>query len=161
MYSKNEVVVYRKGMYRISEIIKGDSKDSSYYVLVPYENDDGSLRVQVPVLNKMGYLRKLPTRQEIEQLIEKIPQIPVIEKNNRMLEAEYRIMLKNPALEDLIRIIKTTYLRNQERLLLNKKSSRSDQDYFDEAERILYQQIAYVYNLDYEGAKQYVLSKLQ
>ena len=89
MYSKNEVVVYRKGMYRISEIIKGDSKDSSYYVLVPYENDDGSLRVQVPVLNKMGYLRKLPTRQEIEQLIEKIPQIPVIEKNNRMLEAEY------------------------------------------------------------------------
>ena len=31
----------------------------------------------------------------------------------------------------------------------------------DEAERILYQQIACVYNLDYEGAKQYVLSKLQ
>ena len=89
MYSKNEVVVYRKGMYRVSEIIKGDSKDSSYYVLVPYEHDDGSLKVQVPVLNKMGYLRKLPTRQEIEQLIEKIPQIPVIEKNNRMLEAEY------------------------------------------------------------------------
>ena len=35
------------------------------------------------------------------------------------------------------------------------------QVYFDEAERILYQQIACVYNLDYEGAKQYVLSKLK
>ena len=69
--------------------------------------------------------------------------------------------VENPALDDLIRIIKTTYLRNQGRLLLNKKTSRSDQVYFDEAERILYQQIAYVYNLDYEGAKQYVLSKLQ
>ena len=129
MVQVNEVVVYRKDIYRVSEIRRGSSKDDTFYVLVPSLYDDGSLRIQVPASNKMGYLRKLSTKEEIQSLIKRIPEIPVIEGNNRMVENEYKTRMKKPTLEDLVSIIKTTYLRNQERFDQNKKAGAVDSMY--------------------------------
>ena len=161
MFQKDEVVVYRKDIYRISEIRKGDCKENTYYVLVPYQNDDGTLKIQVPAANKMGYLRKLSTKEEIEQLIEKIPDIKLIEGNNRLLENDYRARMKKPSLEDLVAIIKTTYLRNQERLDQNKKVGAEDNAYFKEAEKVLYQEIGAVLQMSMDEARAYVTGSIQ
>ncbi len=161
MFTVNEIVVYRKDVFRIKEIIKKDSKDASYYLLVPYENDDGSLKIQVPVANKKGYLRKLSTKEEIESLIKRISEIQVLQGNVRMLETEFRNMMKKPSLDDLVCIIKTTYLRNQERLAQNKKMGSADTAFFNEAEKILYQEIGVVLNLTIEQAKEYITTKIK
>ena len=102
MYSENEVVVYRKDMYRIKEIKRDNTGSVSCYLLVPYENDDGSLRVQVPSTNKKGYLRKVSTKDEIESLISRISEIPVLDGTSRVIENEVRKILKKPSLDDLV-----------------------------------------------------------
>lgn len=160
MFTVNEIVIYRKDIYRIKEIKEGNAKEENYYLLVPYQ-DDGSLRIQVPVTNKMGYLRKLSTKKEIEALIKRIPEIQVLQGNVRMLETEFRNMLKKPSLDDLVCIIKTTYLRNQERLVQNKKKGSADTAFFNEAEKILYQEIGAVLNLTSEQAKEYIITKIK
>ncbi|MBQ7889894.1 MAG: CarD family transcriptional regulator [Erysipelotrichaceae bacterium] len=161
MYKVNEVVVYRKDIYRISEIRKGSSKEDTFFVLVPSQNDDGSLKIQVPASNKMGYLRKLSTKDEIEALIQRIPEIPVIDGNNRMIENDYKARMKKPTLEDLVAIIKTTYLRNQERLDQNKKIGAVDNNYFKEAEKVLYQEIGTVLDMTVDQTRDYVVAALQ
>jgi len=160
MVQVNEVVVYRKEIYRVSEIRRGSSKDDTFYVLVPSLYDDGSLRIQVPASNKMGYLRKLSTKEEIQSLIKRIPEIPVIEGNNRMVENEYKTRMKKPTLEDLVSIIKTTYLRNQERFDQNKKAGAVDSMYFKEAEKVLYQEIGAVLNMSLDEAREYVVASM-
>ena len=161
MYKVNEVVVYRKDIYRISEIRKGSSKEDTFFVLVPSQNDDGSLKIQVPASNKMGYLRKLSTKDEIEALIQRIPEIPVIDGNNRMIENDYKARMKKTTLEDLVAIIKTTYLRNQERLDQNKKIGAVDNNYFKEAEKVLYQEIGTVLDMTVDQTRDYVVAALQ
>lgn len=160
MFKINEIVVYRKDLYRVSEIEKMDSNEYKY-ILVPYQNDDGSLRIQVPASNKMGYLRKLSTEDEIQKMISRIPDISVLQGNIRWIENEYRSKMKHPSLDDLICIIKTSYLRNQDRLEQNKKASAIDSSYFVEAEKLLYQEIGAVLSLSEEEAKNYVISAIK
>ncbi|MBQ4343915.1 MAG: hypothetical protein IJC38_08495 [Erysipelotrichaceae bacterium] len=161
MYSENEVVVYRKDMYRIKEIKRDNTGSVSCYLLVPYENDDGSLRVQVPATNKKGYLRKVSTKDEIESLISRISEIPVLDGTSRVIENEVRKILKKPSLDDLVCIIKTTYLRNQERLESNKKTNAAENAFFKETEKLLYQEMGVVLNLTCEQVKEYIIQKIK
>ena len=57
----------------------------------------------------------------------------------------------------MIKIIKTTYLRNKERLDNNKKISDIDDKYFNMAEKYLYKEFAIVLNMTYEDTKNYVI----
>ena len=62
--------------------------------------------------------------------------------------------------EDLIRIIKTTYLRNQKRLEEGKKILDKDSNYFEKAEKYLYNELSISLGMNYDECKQYVISKL-
>lgn len=62
--------------------------------------------------------------------------------------------------EDLIKIIKTTYFRNKERIDNNKKTTDKDNYYFNQAELYLYNEFSVVLNLTYEETRQYVIDKL-
>ena len=81
---------------------------------------DASLRLNVPVDNPN--IKTLMSEEEIKQLIHLIPRVPVIDVDDKMLENEYKKLYHSGNKEDLIRIIKTTYMRNQERLVIIKKS---------------------------------------
>lgn len=62
--------------------------------------------------------------------------------------------------EDLIRIIKTAYLRNKERTDGKRKISENNEHYFELAERYLYNEIGVVLNLSYNEIKKYVTDKV-
>ena len=62
--------------------------------------------------------------------------------------------------EDLIKIIKTTYLRNELRLNQGKKITNQNQVYFNQAEIYLYNELGYVLKKDYEECKKYIIEKL-
>lgn len=124
MKSVGEYVVYRKDVCKIVEIKKNHFNDRDYYLLVPV--GDQSLKVDVPVDNYSNCLRDVITKMEVEEIIKKIPQIKIIESDEKRLESEYKSLLSNGTHEDLIKIIKTTYLRNQARLDQKKKISDRD-----------------------------------
>lgn len=157
MKKVGEYVVYRKNVCKIVEIKEKYMKDIDYYRLQPI--DDVSLHLDVPVLNNT-ILRDLITKKEVEELISKMPDIPPIESDEKMLENEYKRLMNTEDLENYIKIIKTTYLRNKDRLDSKRKISDKDNYYFNLAEKYLYNEFGAVLNKSFEETKQYILDHI-
>ncbi|MBO5376116.1 MAG: CarD family transcriptional regulator [Bacilli bacterium] len=154
MFNVNDFLVYKKEVCRVKEIKENSLDKSSYYVLIPVT--DESLKIEVPTANRLGHLRNLISIEEIDNIIKKIPSIKIIEENDRLIENEYKELLKSGTFEDLITIIKTTYLRNKARENTKRKLSDKDNTYFNLAEKYLYTEFSIVLNKSYEDTKKYV-----
>lgn len=85
-----------------------------------------------------------------------MPEIECVTAENRTLENIYKTLLESKNHEDLIRIIKTAYMRGEKQSgLLNEK----DKQYFRLAEKTLYNEFAVVLDKSYEDTKAYVVSQ--
>lgn len=155
MYNIGDYVLYKRDVCKVKNIKKRENVD--YYELEPI--DDNSLKIEIPVNNKL--IKDLIDKEEIKQLITKISSIDIIECNDKLLESEYKKLLSTGNKEDLIRIIKTTYLRNKERLDNKKKISDKDNTYFQKAERILYNEFSIVLNMTYDETKEYIINQVE
>ena len=153
-----DYVVYRRDLCEIVDIKEKYFNNKDYYILVPVR--DKTLKLSVPVENE-NLIRDLISVQEINDLISSIPQIEPIDIQNRNVEIEYQKLLQTGKHEDLIRIIKTTYLRNQDRINHHKKVGEKDNYYFNLAEMYLYTELAQVLNMDYDSTKEYIIKKVK
>ena len=146
-----DYIVYRKETCKIIE------KEDGYYKLVPVI--DTSIKYKVPV--DSNFLKKVITKEEIDRLLLEIPEINTIDLGEKQIEQEYKELMKSGTHEDLVKIIKTSYLRNQIRILNNKRISEIDDEYFRRAEKYLYEEIGIVLNLSFENTKEYIINKLK
>lgn len=156
MYKKEDKLIYKKEVCRVLEVKKNYIKNIDYYTLTPIY--DNSLKIQIPTNNNS--IRDLVSKEDIEIIIDKIPSIDIINCDSKSLENEYKKLMQEGTHEDLIKIIKTSYLRNKERLDNNKKTTNKDNYYFNQAENYLYNEFSQVLNLSYEETKEYIINKL-
>ena len=155
MYKKGDYVVYRRDVCIIRDIKESKLKNTTYYVMNPI--DDSSLIIDIPIENKMGFLRGVISTDNAKKLIERIPKINPIENiNEKNLDAKYKEMLYTGNYEDLIKIIKTTFLRNESRVNNKKKISEKDNNYFKLAEKYLYNELSVSLNMSVEEVKDYI-----
>ena len=160
MYKKNDYLVYKKDVCKVKEIKKNKLNGLDYYILVPI--DDDSLIIDVPTDNRMGYIKDIITKEEAEKLINSIPQIePLSNIEDKYIENRYKNLLYNGTREDLIKIIKTTYLRNEERIKNKKRISDKDFNYFNKAEKYLYNELSIALNMSFDETKDYIISKVK
>ena len=155
MRNIDEYVIYRRDVCKIVDI--KDVNNIKYYVLVPMK--DKSLRDYVPVNTSL--IKDLMTPNEVDELINKISNIELIDIDDRRLEQKYKELLDSGNHEDLIKIIKTTYLRNKKRTDNKKKISERDKNYFELAEQYLYEEISIVLNMNIDKVKDYIIKKLE
>ena len=156
MFKVNDYVIYKRDVCIILE----EKLISNYEYFVLQSTIDDSLKINIPKSMSSKLLRHLNTKEDIEKLISKIKTIPLLDVNSKNIEEDYKRCLRDETLESLIAIIKTSYFRNQSRLAHNKKMTDKDKYYYELAEKFLYNEIAYIYNITYEDAKKYVLDKL-
>lgn len=159
MYKKNDYVVYGRDVCKVCEIEEKRFNGEDYYLLRPLK--DESLKIEAPVSNKNQKIRDLISREELDNLIKKIPSISPIVANDKFIEKEYINKISSGTHEDLIQIIKTTYLRNQERLKSKKKLAEKDKSYFELAETYLYNEFSIVLNLNFDETKAYIINKIE
>ncbi len=153
MYKVGEYVVYKKNVCKIKEY------DKKYYCLVPV--DDVSLTIKVPVETSKEFLRKVISKKQVESIISSINYIEVLPNiSEKEVEQSYKELLRNGNYEDIIKIIKTSYLRNQDRINNNKKISERDDYYFKLAERMLYNEFSIALGKSFEETKKYVVDKV-
>lgn len=153
MFKVGDYVVYRRDLCIIKDI-----KDDKYYKLSMI-NDD-SLIISVPITNDLGLLRE-PIKENIaKELINKIKSIKPLNINEKLLENSYKELMRTNNHEDLIKIIKTTYLRNKERKDNGKKTSDKDETYFQIAEKCLYNELSIALNMNYDECKNYIIEIL-
>lgn len=149
MLNVNDYVVYKKDICIISEI--KEIRGNDYYILIPLE--DRSLTISLPV--SAGCFRTLISYDEAMEFINRIPSIKLIEANNdKLLEMAYKKMILSLDNDDLISIIKTTYLRNKHRADNKKKLGSIDSYYLEEAEKRLVLELSIVLHLDEEKIRE-------
>ena len=156
MKKVGDYIVYRRDVCKITNI--KDINNNKYYVLEPLR--DKSLHIDVPVDNKLGLIKELITKEEIDKLIKNIPNIEIVDDDDRKIEMRYKELLDSGTHEDLIKVIKTAYIRNKNRKKTNKKISERDTKYFNLAEEYLYSEIGIVLNITFDEVKDYIISKI-
>ncbi|MBS7021249.1 MAG: hypothetical protein KH135_05265 [Firmicutes bacterium] len=159
MYQVNDYVMYKRDVCKVKEILKDYFKGHDYYCLSPM--DDLSLTLKVPVEDKCNNLRPLISKKEVEEIIQQIPHISIVDSQDKFLENEYRKLLNSNQHTDLVKIIKTTYLRNKKREEENKKIGDRDFQYYEKAEKYLYQEFSIVLDLSYDKTKEYVIREVR
>jgi len=156
MYSIGDYVVYNNNVCKIFEIKEKHYFGKDYYLMHPI--DDDSLNIEVPIDNKL--IKSPISKEQALELIDKIPNIGVLEDNTKMIENTYKQLMKSSNLEDLVKIIKTTYLRNDYRIKNNKRISEKDMTYFYNAEKRLYNELSISLGLTFKETKEYIINKL-
>lgn len=157
MYKINDYVIYKKDVCIIKDIRENKLNGTTYYVMTPL--DDESLIIDTPTNNKLHFLRDVMTKDEALELINKIPSIePILDVDDKRLELKYKELLNSHNYEDIIRIIKTTYLRNENRINNKRKISEKDKTYFNLAEKYLYNELSISLNMTRSEVKDYIAS---
>ena len=148
MFEIGEFVIYGfNGICKVHDIthidMAGSSKDRLYYLLMPI-SDSGS-KVYIPVDNDKITIRKVLTDKEAWKLIDEIPDIDEMwVQNDKQREGIYKTALRTCDCRELVKIIKTSYTRKQERLKQGKKSTATDDKYLKQAKDSLYSELAFV-----------------
>lgn len=164
MYSVGQYVVCgNKGVCTVEDIatldISGVDKAKLYYILKPQYISAST--VYVPVENAAS-LREVLTREQAEQLIREIPDIPPLKiANEKMAEQEYRSSMRSNDSTEWIRVIKTIYGRRQKRLQAGRKETAVDGRYFKMAEDSLYGELAVALGVERSQVCTYIADKLQ
>lgn len=134
-----------KGVCTIENVttldISGVDKKKMYYILKPYYM--AASTVYVPVDSSATSIRLILTREEAQELLEKISDIPMLTiQNEKLIEQDYKTAMKTNRPEEWVSIIKTIYARRQKRLQAGRKETAVDSRFFKLAEDNLYGELA-------------------
>lgn len=156
MYKINDYLIYKREVCQVKALTKINNQD--YYIL---ENKaDSSLKISVPLKEEKSLLRPLSTFKEITKSLDNIDNIKPLNLTDRNLEEQYKSLLQGNTLEDLIIIMKTTYLRNEVRKSNKKHLGDKDTYYQELSEKFLFNEVAYSMQISYNDVKELVLNKL-
>ena len=153
MFNIGDYVVYKREVCKICDYKKKFIGDKDYYSLIPVM--DKSLKIEVPV--NSDFIRSIIDKNTANEIIDNID---VININDKLIESEYKRLLHDGGYEGLIKIIKTTYLRNNERIN-NKTISEKDDNYFNLSEKYLYSEFAIALGISYDAVKDYVIKRIE
>lgn len=145
MFDKGEYIVYgQNGLCEVKDITYLDmsaaDKKQQYYMLMPV-NSKGST-IYCPVDNERVVARPILTEDEAWSLIDEIPSIDQLWVSaEKARENEYKQCMRGCNPKEWIKIIKTLYLRKQERIAVGKKITATDEKYLRMAEEQLYSEL--------------------
>ncbi len=127
---------------------------ADYYVLKPIYNDNTA--VFVPVDNELlaSKMQDVLTKSQAKELAEKVADIDIIEAKDETQKRElYKAILSSSDREKLIALIKTIRLERDARRQNNKKLNINDEQTLRKAELLLYNELAFVYGVEPDEAK--------
>lgn len=159
MFKVGEYLVYKRDVCKLIEIKYNYLNNNDYYFLTPLL--DNSLKIEVPISNDKGIFRPLISKKRVNEIIKEIPKVEVLYcDDSRLIENEYKILINSGELIDLVKIIKTAYSRNKEKIDKKKKTNDKDNDYLRLAEKYLYQEFSIVLDMSYDETKKCVIDEV-
>ena len=130
-------------------------KVRKFYVLEPVF-EKGST-VYTPVDNDKVIMRRIMNKKEAEELVGQITKIDTVwirEEKGR--EQMYKEAIRTYDCQSLVQIIKTLYLRKQNRLKEGKKVLSSDEQYLHKAEELLYSEMSLALSIPKDEVEAYI-----
>lgn len=150
------------GVCRVDGIGTPDSvsdSDTLYYKLTPVYDTE---TIYTPITTK-AFMRPVMTRGQAEDLIERIPSITEAVCDNRdmkMLNERYRACLSTHSNDDLIRLIKSVYIKNRRSIKAGRHMGQTDQQYMKRAEKLLYGELSVALGMAYDEVQPYIKHRM-
>ena len=160
MFKEGDIVVFgNNGVCRIDAVgpieLTGAGQERLYYTLVPVYGSDS--KIFTPVDNKKVICRAVISKEEAERLIADIQNIESLWiPDEKRREESYKATISKCDCLELIKIIKTLYLRKQARLAEGKKVTSSDERYLKLSEDRLYGEFAVALGIPKNEMKDYI-----
>lgn len=128
--------------------------------MLPYYIKGSS--VYTPVDSDKVIMRPVMTKKEIMDLIDDIKNIDtILVQDEKKREETYKKAIRSCDARELVKIIKTIYLRKKDRIAEGKKITNSDEKYYRIAEDNLYGEVAIALSMTKEEAKEFVEKKVE
>ncbi len=164
MFEVGDYVVYDSyGVYQVNKVgsldMSGVPKDKIYYTLVsPYVKD---AIIYSAVDNSKVIMRAIMDKEEAMDLIAAMKDVELFDiKEDKKRNEIFNEALKTCDCKELVKIIKTLYIRQEQKLAEGKKSTAGDDKYLKIAEERLYGELAISLNMDRKDVKEFVEKKV-
>ena len=160
MFEKDQLIMCGgHGVCRVVSITDNpvDRRDKvrKYYVLEPLFEKAST--IYTPVDNDKVIMRRVMTKEEAEELTKRVTEIDTVwsqEETNR--EQMYKEALRTYDCRSLVQVIKTLYIRKQNRIQEGKKVLSSDEQYLRKAEELLYSEMSVALSIPREEVETYI-----
>lgn len=165
MFEVGEYIIYgNHGVCKIEDIgnpdMPGFDENKNYYKLQPISLKSSTL--YTPVDNNKVVMRRIITDEEARQLLEQIQDTPLLWiENDKQREEVYKETLKKHNCTDLIKIIKTLYVRKQERISQGKKMTFIDEKYLSISKDCLYGELSIAMDMSRDEIESLVVKYLE
>ena len=164
-YQVNDTVLYgAHGVCTIQEIVERNVTGTpmQYYVLKPIYDPKSTICVPVENQALTAKMRRVLSAAEIYDLIKAMPHEPGLWiANDNERKERYKEILAYGDRVQLIKLIKAIYEHKREQEQKGRKLHISDERFFHEAEKMLYDEFALVLQIQPDQVLPFILEQIQ
>ena len=163
MFKIGDYIMYGvTGVCKVTDIIKEKYFDNEedYYVLEPVYATTETI-IKIPVANKKVFMRNIISKEDIDNLIEEIPlEKEVWIDDERERNYKFKSMVRSGDYRQWSTLIKTIFLKREEKKLEGKKITQEDERLFKSAEKLLNEEIATILHISPDEVPQYIKNNI-
>ena len=160
MYNVGDFVMYGTfGICKIDSIEKRDltGVEQEYYILKHTNSDKNIFYVPTDNAAAVSKMRPVCSKAEVDSLISHMnSEKPIWIANDVKRKEEYSRIIKDADKHEIIRLIKTLYLRRKELAESGKKLRSTDENYLSLAENMLFEEFAFALDIDRSEVVEYI-----
>lgn len=165
MFQINDTVLYgAEGVFKVEEIknmdFAGEAKE--YYVLRSLYNKTSTVFVPTDKEALIARMRKILSKEEIYDMIKSMPEEDLIwiEDEGERVNTYKEILMKGDH-RTIVKLIRTLYLHGQKLKDIGKNLHRVDERFLKDAEKILYDEFAYVLDIKPEQVLPFIQEQIE
>ena len=160
MYSIGDMVMYGSfGICKVTAIEKRDltGEEQEYYILKHINSEKNIFYVPTNNDTALSKMHPICSKAEVDELISHMNSEGLIWIDNDIKrKEEYSRIIKDADKHEIIRLIKTLYLRRKELAESGKKLRSTDENYLNLAENMLFEEFAYALDIDKSEVVEYI-----
>ncbi|MDD3193516.1 MAG: CarD family transcriptional regulator [Oscillospiraceae bacterium] len=164
-YRIGDTVLYGvHGICKIEEQTqrKFGGKRQEYYILKPVYTPDSTIFVPVGNETLVSKMRRILSAGEIRALIQAMPdEHSAWIEDETIRKEQYREILARGDRVELVRLIKALYLHQKEQQQRGRRLHMTDERFMKDAEKMLYEEFAYVLKIRREQVLPFILDQVQ
>ncbi|MBP5378694.1 MAG: transcriptional regulator [Ruminococcus sp.] len=160
MYNVGDIVMYGTfGICKVTAIEKRDftGEEQEYYILKHTSSEKNTFYVPLSNESALSNMHYVCSKAEVDELISHMNSEELIWIDNDIKrKEEYSRIIKAANKHELIRLIKTLYLRRKELAESGKKLRSTDENYLSLAENMLFEEFAFALDIDMSEVVEYI-----
>ena len=160
MYNVGDMVMYGAfGICKVTAVEKRDftGEEQEYYILKHINSEKNIFYVPTNNDAALSKMHPICSKAEVDELISHMNSEGLIWIDNDIKrKEEYSRIIKDANKHEIIRLIKTLYLRRKELAESGKKLRSTDENYLNLAENMLFEEFAFALDIDRSEVVEYI-----